>query len=132
MSFDLAVWHGNTALSVEEAGDLYRRLCNQEWAPAEWHPGVDAFYIELCSRYPEIDMLADDEVDNCPWSCGHDRSGQHVIMCLTYGNQLRDAALFITRLAAKHGLICFDPQEPVVYLPPGLKLKPKRSLLSFW
>src|ERR1035438_7243682 len=74
---------------------------------------------------PEIDTLPDDELDRCPWSCAHDRSGHPIIMCLNYGDQLQEAALFVINLAARHDLICFDPQGPNVYLPPGLK--PKRS-----
>src|ERR1039457_4640242 len=61
MSFDLAAWHGETALSVKDAADLYLKLCKQEWTPTEWHASVEAFYVELCSRYPEIDTLSDDE-----------------------------------------------------------------------
>jgi hypothetical protein len=69
---------------------------------------------------PEIDTLPDDELDRCPWSCAHDRSGHHIIMCLNYGDQLQ----------ARHDLLCFDPQGPNVYLPPGLK--PKRSRFQLW
>jgi hypothetical protein len=130
MSFDLAVWHGETSVSDKEAADLYLKLCKQEWTPTEWHPSVDAFYVELCSRYPEIDTLPDDKLDRSPWSCAHDRSGHHVIMCLNYGDQLEEAALFITRLATRHDLICYDPQEEKVYSPPGLKSK--RSRFQLW
>jgi hypothetical protein len=51
-------------------------------------------------------------------------------MCLNYGDQLQEAALFVIKLAARHDLICFDPQGPNVYLPPGLK--PKRSRFQLW
>ena len=130
MSFDLAVWRGETSVSDKEAADLYLKLCKQEWTPLEWHASIDAFYVELCSRYPEIDTLSDDELDRCPWSCAHDRSGQHIVMCLNYGDQLEEAALFVTRLAARHDLICFDPQGQKVYSPLGLK--PKRSRFQLW
>jgi hypothetical protein len=130
MSFDLAVWHGETIVSVKDAADLYLKLCKQEWTSTEWYASVEAFYVELCSRYPEIDTLSDDELDRCPWSCAHDRSGHHIIMCLNDGDQLEEAALFVTRLAARHDLICFDPQGQKVYLPPGLK--PKRSRFQLW
>ena len=35
MSFDLAVWHGETTVSVKDAADLYLKLCKQEWTPTE-------------------------------------------------------------------------------------------------
>jgi hypothetical protein len=124
MSFDLAVWHGETTVTVKDAADLYLKLCKQEWTSTEWYASIEAFYVELCSRYPEIDTLGDDEFDRCPWSCAHDRSG------LNYYDQLEEVALFVTRLAARHDLICFDPQGQNVYSPPGLK--PKRSRFQLW
>ena len=130
MSFDLAVWQSETVLSAKEALSLYLKLCKQEWIPTEHHHDVAAFYSELCNRYPEIDTLPEDQLDRCPWSCAHDRSGLHVIMCMNYGDELEKAAQFVTDLAAKHGLICFDPQGPNVYLPPNPK--PKRSRFRFW
>jgi hypothetical protein len=130
MSVDLAVWHGDTVLSVKEASAVYLRLCKQKWIPTERHPSVDAFYGELCGRYPEIDTLPEDEADECPWSCAHDRSGLHVIICMNYGEHLGEAAQFVIDLAATHRLICFDPQGPNLYLPPNLK--PKRSRFRFW
>jgi hypothetical protein len=51
-------------------------------------------------------------------------------MCLNYGDQLEEAALFVTRLAARHDLICYDPQGQKVHSPPGLK--PKRSRFQLW
>jgi len=55
MSFDLDVWHGERSITVEEAGDLYLKLCKQEWVPIEESPAVEAFYRELCGKYQEID-----------------------------------------------------------------------------
>ena len=130
MSFDLAVWHGETSVSDKEAADLYLKLWEQEWTPTEWYASVEAFYVELCSRYPEIATLPDDELERCPWSCAHDTSGHHVIMYLNYGDQLEEVVRFVTRLAARHDLICYDPQEQRVYSPPGLK--PKRSRFQLW
>ena|ERR1035438_8686496 len=62
--FDLAVWDGETTVSVKDAADL--KLCKQESTPTEWYASVEAFYVELCSRYPEIDTLPDGELDGCP------------------------------------------------------------------
>jgi hypothetical protein len=35
MSFDLGVWDAQRSLTVVEAGDLYLKVCNQEWVPIE-------------------------------------------------------------------------------------------------
>jgi hypothetical protein len=132
MSFDLAVWHSEAALSQKEALEVYRKLCKQEWIPTGQHPSIAAFYDDLCGRYPEIDTLPEAEVDSCPWSCAHDKSGLHVIMCMNYGDELETAAQFIMEIAAKHGLICFDPQGPNVHLPPDMTAPPKRTRFRFW
>ena len=124
------MWHSETDLSAKEASKLYLRLCKQESVPAEQHGHVAAFHSELCGRYPEIDTLPEEEVDTCPWSYAHDKPGFHVIMCLNYGGELEIASQFVMDLAAKHGLVCFDPQGPNVYLPPDLK--PGRSRFRFW
>jgi hypothetical protein len=52
MSFDLAVWHGETSVSLQDAADLYLQLCRQEGTSTEWYASVEAFYVELCSLLP--------------------------------------------------------------------------------
>jgi hypothetical protein len=129
MSFDLGVWHSDRPITDQEAGDLYVKLCEQTWIPIEQNAAVDAFYAELNSRYPEIDTLPENELDSCPWSCAHDRSGLHVLMAITW-SRCADVSSVVVELAAKHGLVCYDPQESKVYLPPDLQ--PKRSRFRFW
>jgi hypothetical protein len=130
MSFDLGIWHSERALSVEEAGELYVKLCEQEWIPIADSPAIEAFYQELCGAYPEIDTLPEDQVDDCPWSCAHDRSGLHVIVSMSWGERTNPVAQCVVELAERHGLVCYDPQGPDVYLP--LHLKPKKSRFRFW
>ena len=130
MSADLAVWHADTELSVDEAQDLYQRLCKGKLVPSEHHASIDAFYGDLCKRYPEIDTISEDEASESPWSCAHDRSGSHVIMCMTFGDHLEEAAQFVIDLAATHGLVCYDPQEPELHLPSNLT--PRRRRFRFW
>jgi hypothetical protein len=130
VSFDLAVWYSDKVLSVKESGELYVKLCEQTWIPTEDHPAVQAFYDELCLAYPEIDTLPEDKVDDCPWSCAHDRSGWHVLVAISYGERTAAVAQLVVDLAEKNGLLCYDPQGPDVYLPP--QLKPKKSRFRFW
>lgn len=130
MSVDLGVWHSDEALSVKEALKFYLKLCRQEAIVNEQHPGMAAFYSELCERYPEIDTLSEDQVDHCPWSCAHQRSDLSVIICMNYGDELEKAAQYVIDLAAKYSLVCFDPQGPNLYAPPNLQ--PKKSRFRFW
>ena len=83
MSFDLGVWYPQKRLTDEEAGALYGNLCESRIDGVTPHPAVDAFYAELTARYPEIDTIPEDRIDDhdyCPWSCAPDRSPGHVIM----------------------------------------------------
>lgn len=87
---------------------------------------VYAFYSSLTDRYPEIEMLPEDELDACPWACGIDFSGGHVIMAI----QLEKSAKILPHvlaLAGQHELVCYDPQAGKVHLPP--RLRPAMSTL---
>jgi len=57
-----------------------------------------------------------------PWSCAHDRSGLHVLMAITW-NRCAEIPPVVLELGVKHGLVCYDPQESKVYLPPHFKPK---------
>src|ERR1017187_6406166 len=130
MSFDLGVWYSDEPLTDEDAGDLYVKLCEQRWIPVEESAAVDAFYAELTSRYPEIDSIPEEELENCPWSCAHDRSGLHVLMAITWSRCVEIAPV-VLKVAARHGLVCYDPQESKVHLPSHLKPRPSR-FRSWW
>lgn len=120
MAFYLAVWHADAALTLREAKSYYLTLAAQP-PVSKWQPNVEAFYGDLCSRYPELEFLDEDALDQCPWHCAHDKSDSYMIMCLNYGDHLAEVATFVFELAAHHGLVCFDPQGPTLSLPPGMQ-----------
>jgi len=107
--------------AVKEAQALYVNLCKREWVPTEKSPAIESFYQDLCQMYPEIDTLPEEKRDSCPWSCAHDKSGSHLIICMCYGNTLEETIESVLRLANKHGLICYNPQGPHVYIPVQLQ-----------
>jgi hypothetical protein len=121
MSFDLGVWYPQTRISNEEAGKLYVRLCDGDTSGVVANPAIDAFYVELTARHPEIDTIPEEKIgdhDFCPWSCKLDHSPGHVIMsCVwpkaTYVHRL------VQDLARKHALAIYDPQSDVVTYPDG-------------
>jgi len=87
--------------------------------PAGQSPAVDAFYRELTGRWPEIDAVPDDEIDDlnvCPWSVAMDRSGMHVIMCCAW-SKADEVGKFVESLAMKNGLVFYDPQSDRVKPP---------------
>ena len=119
MSCDYAVWFPHKRLSDKEAGELYGALCDSDMSGVQAHPAIAAFLAELTSKHPQIDDVAEEEIDNhdlCPWSVAFDQSPAHLIMCCVWskadyvGQLLRDLAL-------KHGLALYDPQSERITYP---------------
>ena len=126
MSFYLAVWNSGTGISDDEAAARYLALRDEKSVTSEFDDQVYAFYSLLTSRYPEVEMVPEDELDACPWASALDVTGDHVIMAI----QLEHAPKIIghiVALAAQLELVCFDPQAGRVYLPPRWDKKPAAS-----
>jgi hypothetical protein len=120
VSLHFAVWHSEKAISDQEAADLYLKLYEQRRTPIEQHIDVYSFYNELAARCPEVDMVPEEQLENCPWACAHDRSGFHVIMSVL-DEKADEAVPLIRELAEKHGLVYFDAQSNTVQLPSNLQ-----------
>jgi len=134
VSCDFGVWFPYRRLSHAEASALYARLCEDDTAELPPHPAVDAFYAELTARYPEIDSIPEDRVDDvefCPWSCALDRRPGHVIMTCVWCRADR-VWEFVKGQAQKHGLAFFDPQEERIYYPDVPLERPRRPWWRFW
>jgi hypothetical protein len=82
------------------------------------HPAIDVFYPELTARYPEIDTIPQDRIndhDCCPWRGTLDDSPRHVIMSCEWSNATY-VYRFVHSVARKHGLAVYGPQtENVTY-----------------
>lgn len=119
MSYDLAVWFPNQMLSDEEALQQYYELFDENIGSLIAHPAIGAFYVELCKLHPQIDDVPEERVgdfDFSPWSIAHGLAECHVmISCVwSHGNYVHDLVL---RLARKHGLAMFDPQQTKIHYP---------------
>lgn len=119
MSFDLAVMNVESRISSEAAADIYGELCDGNYDVLKPSVKIDAFYQELITRYPDIESYSDDDVDECPWSVEIDVSDGAVMMCIVW-SRVEEVAPFVMRLAEKHGLACYDPQDDKLHLPPSL------------
>lgn len=118
MSYDLAVWYPHRKFSNGEAGKIYSTLWNEgsELAP---HQKVTNFYIELTRLHPEIGDIPEDQVDDlelCPWSAPHDVTDRYVVMHFVYSHA-GAVSQMIAKLAQKHSLALYDPQQAKVYIP---------------
>jgi uncharacterized protein len=115
----LAVWYSRTAVSSSKAAAFYEDLLDEKRVPLGEEVQVYAFYNELCSRYPENEMLGEEALEDSPWCCAHERSGIHVLMTVRQ-EQSAETIPVILELAQKNGLVCFDPQSKMVLLPAEL------------
>jgi len=88
---------------------------------AVWNSGT-----AISSRYSEVEMVPEDELDACPWASGLEVAGDHVIMAIPL-EQAQKIIGQIVALAAQLELVCFDPQAGKVYPAAHLRKKPAAS-----
>lgn len=113
MSFDLGVWQGHGAPTAAEASRIYAAFCRGETSPrvVQNSPAVEAFYQDLTEQWPEAG-----NVDPSPWSSPLHHAPSHVLMSCVW-SQAETVFPIIAELAARRGLVLFDPQSEEVYLP---------------
>jgi hypothetical protein len=119
MSYDLAVLQVDDPITDREAGEICRRLA-QGWRDEQgWSSAVEAFYSELTSRWPELDTVPEDKIDDtefCPWSVALGHYHRAVVMNCVY-SRAAEVHRYVAELALKHGLAFFDPQSGKVSCP---------------
>jgi len=124
----LVILSSNKPLSADEAYQTYAAP-DEEPSPLTSHPqggeNVSAFFEDLSQTYPDLDAVPEEEVDNSPWTVGfwldvlpHPRP-YHVLFIAW--DRVDEVAPFVKRLAQKHNLVCYDPQEHSVTLPEELR-----------
>ena len=115
MSYNLAVWEGPPPSTDEEAVAEFERLQARYMSGTteQPSPAIRAFVAAITSEYPDIVDLPDDRVDDGVWSDGpllSDASGPLFYFGVV-GSFVEDVVPFVTRIAAEHRLVGFDPQE---------------------
>ncbi|MEV4753880.1 hypothetical protein AB0J86_02005 [Micromonospora sp. NPDC049559] len=107
MSYDLAVWEGPWPTDEAEGGAVYERLCDkymedEEVAPT---PRVLAYATALAERWADLTG-----VETSRWGPMIDSvSGPMIYLTIPYGRS-KELSAEAARLAAEHGLVCYDPQ----------------------
>jgi hypothetical protein len=79
-----------------------------------------AFVDDLLARYPDLDELDDDKLDDNVWSDGP-LTGNIIGEFINIGilwSRYDVAALFVIEMAKKHQLFCYDPQSENLYCRP--------------
>ena len=135
MSCDFAVWSPEPRLSETEASAIYQELCEglREGLAARLSacPELDAFYAELTAKHPEIDSIAEDQIDDhdlCPWSCALEHTDTHIIMNCVW-SKAECVGTLVRELAARHRLAVFDPQTARIHYPNSV---PKARAKPWW
>ncbi len=119
MSFDLAVLSGQKRLIPADAGQIYVQLCEEPdtWSDLlEADDRVAAFVDEITARWPQIDDVPEDEVDDCPWNIEFDQSPAHAISCIAWSRAEEVAPVYL-EIALRHGLYVYNPQEDKLFAP---------------
>ena len=123
MSYDLGIFYSAHPMTVEKAARLYTVLCERPLnmpgsleGLIEPNPHVAAFAAEVMTLYPPLSSLSDDVVDFSPWSCDPDVSEGHVIVSICW-SRCHEVAQVVTKIAWRHGLAVYSPQNNKVYLP---------------
>ncbi|MET7710322.1 hypothetical protein [Micromonospora sp. NPDC005413] len=108
MSYDLAVWEGMQPAHDGEGGAVYEQLYEEymegeEIAPT---PGILAYTEALAERWA---VLTEGRASG--WgSLLDDASGPMIYLTMPYG-LAGELSVEAARLAAEHGLVCYDPQS---------------------
>jgi len=114
VSYDLAVWEGERPASDEIAEQVFTEFADvylESDEPPEEPPtpAIQRYIAALLQRWPDIDS---DAGDASPWAVGpliSDASGPFFYFPMVW-SMAEEASEYAARLAAEHGLVCFDPQ----------------------
>ncbi|BEL05881.1 hypothetical protein Q0Z83_040720 [Actinoplanes sichuanensis] len=105
MSYDLAVWEGPQPTTGADADSTFERLFSEyveDDRPTEPVASVAAFVEALLARWPE-------DSEDSPYSAHIFASGSIAYITLSY-SRAGEVTLYSAELAARFGLVCFDPQ----------------------
>ena len=72
MSFDLSFWYEEHPITTEQARHIYVQLCDEDYLVVKPHEAIALFLQDLTQRYPPIEDLAKEEIEETPWACGWD------------------------------------------------------------
>jgi hypothetical protein len=130
MSHDLGFFSVKQGATTAEVRTAYLRSCegvDPSWPSSE---ALKSFISALEGKYPCIDTLDDDEVDNSPWSCGFDKGDGHIIVSMVF-SRASEVGNFVWELLERHELIVFDPQADKAYLGDN-ELPESRQAKKWW
>ena len=116
MSYDLFVFKGpippSEAAFMERVGGFE----DGDEAVFEASAQLKAFYDDLLGKYPALETLPDDKVDDSVWAVTPDQSERLIALNFSWPEAER-VAREVPKLARKHGLAVMDPQSGQIVRP---------------
>ncbi|UJR82941.1 hypothetical protein [Sandaracinus amylolyticus] len=111
MKYDLAIWE---PAESTDAAETFRALVERYMEGAsdeEPTARIEAFLSSLTAVFPE-GALEEGVWASEPLRAG--AKGPFLYLCIV-GSHLEEVGPVVVRLAAEHGLVCFDPQVSARY-----------------
>jgi hypothetical protein len=131
VSFDLAVWEQSSFITKEHAVGVFERATSGDPIVGFEQTGrLARFSDELFRIYPDLDALTErrlrklERTDSAKlvWSVGGlDKQVEtgFLYLCIQW-SKARDVLATVVRLAGRHDVLVFDPQEDGIHYPPGV------------
>lgn len=118
MSFDLAVWDCNGLVTNQDVKVKYESFCERLLEAKNGPPTlkIKAFVQELEDRFPANNPYVEEDLEDCPWNSAFDTSGDFTLLTISWA-RVAEVAPFVTMLARKHGMICYNPQDESIAWP---------------
>ena len=126
MSYDLYLWRSPQPVTAQQAMTICQKLAEDHDDAVIPHEAVSAFHQDLIARFPKLESLGDDEIDDSPWNMSPSATPGRVILVIGLSH-VAQVSPTVQELAGRHGLVYFDPQSRVVHHPP--QSRPPGSLL---
>ena len=130
MSYDIAVWSIPRIFSRQDAIRTWSDFGEEgPSGPCADSPGIRDFQRELEDKYPQIDSLPEDRIDDSPWSCEFESAGPTLTLSCVW-SRAGEISSYVFDLAMKHNLAVFDFTSELIYMPPELVTLSDCSLQS--
>jgi len=115
MTYDFAAWEGaqphDAAAAGAKCGELYRQYIEGDSLPAGER--VRSFVADLNARWPDLDDLDEESVDDSPWADSPliGNAGGPFIYFATMYSKAEEVASYAAERAEVHGLVLFDVSD---------------------
>ena len=116
MSYDLFVFSGPRPADEGDFGLRLVRFNDGDEAAFDASTRLLAFHDDLLRRFPALEDLPEDKVDDGVWAMTPERSDRLIQVSASWPEAER-MAKEVPKLAKRHGLFIFDPQSGHIVRP---------------